>query len=320
MRAVWWRRAGGPEVLVEGEAPDPRPEAGEVLIRVAVAGVTFVETQVRAGRAPWPVPPPPGILGNGVGGTIAAVGDRVDPALVGRLVVSSLRGRGGYAELAVAAADGVHPVPEGLSLTDAVALLADGRTALGLHRLAAPAPGESVLVEAAAGGVGSLLVQLASAAGARVIAAASGASKLELARSLGATATVDYTAPGWPDRLAAEAPAGLDVAFDGVGGETGRTVFEAVARGGRFLPHGLASGSMTETGDAEVRGVRVIGMADFGSQGLSPHELAAAALTEAAAGRLRPVIGQTYPLAEAARAHATIEARQTIGKTLLLVE
>jgi len=159
MRAVWWLEVGPPSVLVPGDAPDPIAGPDQVLIRVEAAGITFIETQTRAGRAPRATITPPAILGNGVGGTTQD----------GRRVVSSLGGAGGYAELAVAAAADVLDVPDGVSITEATALLADGRTALGLHQLVAPQPGETVLVEAAAGGVGSLLVQLAVAAGATTV-------------------------------------------------------------------------------------------------------------------------------------------------------
>src|SRR6185437_13033358 len=185
------------------------------------------------GRAPRATITPPAILGNGVGGTTQD----------GRRVVSSLGGAGGYAELAVAAAADVLDVPDGVSITEATALLADGRTALGLHQLVAPQPGETVLVEAAAGGVGSLLVQLAVAAGATVIGAASGERKRAVVRDLGASATLDYTEPGWADAL----PTKVDVVYDGVGGSIGQAALAALAPGGRFVIHGVASGSMTDT-------------------------------------------------------------------------
>jgi NADPH2:quinone reductase len=317
MRAVWWTEVGPPSVLHAGDAPDPVPGAGQVLVRVAVAGITFIETQTRAGRALRVLAQPPAILGNGVGGTVLAVGDGVDPGLAGCRVVTGTGGTGGYAELALAAAADLVPVPDGLALTDAVALLADGRTALGLHRFAAARTGETVLVEAAGGGVGTLLVQLATAAGARVIAAASGVRKLELARTLGAQVTIDYTAPDWAEQLAAAAPDGLDVAFDGVGGDIGRTALDAMAPAGRFVIHGAASGTLTETNGAS--GVTVIGLGQLMALGTSSQALSTAALAEAAAGRLRPVVGQIFPLERAADAHAAIEARQTVGKTLLSI-
>ncbi|AXB45007.1 zinc-binding dehydrogenase [Amycolatopsis albispora] len=298
MRAVWMREFGEPGVLVAGEAPEPVPGPGEVLIDVAFANITYVETQFRrTGFGPFRVKPPV-IPGNGVGGM-----------LDGKRVVSSLRGSGGYAERAVAPVGNVLEVPDGLGLDEAVALLADGRTALMLSRAAELTGGERVLVEAAAGGVGSLLVQLAKAAGAEVVAAAGGPEKLALAKELGADVTVDYREAGW-------APP-VDVVFDGVGGEIGRAAFEALRPGGRMFAFGQASGQAAEFDDAAERRVRV----ESGPLA-KPEEmpvLAHRALVEAAAGRLRPVIGQRFPLDRAADAHAAIESRATLGKTLLEV-
>jgi NADPH2:quinone reductase len=235
MRAVWLRKTGGPEVLAAGDAPDPVAGPGQVLIEVELANVTFVETQLRAGTAPFSLELP-AIPGNGVGGVVAAVGPGVDAHLVGRRVVSSMGGSGGYAELAVVDADEPIEVPAGLGLDAAVALLADGRTAVSLVRAAQPRTGERVLVEAAAGGVGSLLVQLARSEGAEVVAAAGGERKLKLARELGARVAVDYREPDWGERVREEC-GGVDVVFDGVGGDVARVAFErrvgADLRGGR---------------------------------------------------------------------------------------
>jgi NADPH2:quinone reductase len=258
----------------------------------------------------------PIVPGNGVGGRIAALGPGVDPALLGTLVISTTGGTGGYAELVAVDAAGVIGVPEGLGLADAVALLADGRTALSLIRQAAPQVGETVLVEAAAGGVGSLLVQLARNAGARVIGAAGGPRKLALAAELGADVTVDYTAAAWADHLGAEA---IDLVFDGVGGTVGRAAFDLVRPGGRFYGFGLASGTFTQIPPAEAAAKNITVLRGGPLSPEAMRELSRAALAEAAAGRLRPVIGQTFPLERAADAHAAMEARATLGKTLLTV-
>ncbi|TMC06942.1 MAG: zinc-binding dehydrogenase [Chloroflexi bacterium] len=317
MRAIVMSEFGPPAVLVPAEVPDPVAGPGQVVVAVEYAGVTFIETQVRAGRAPNPALAPrlPVVPGNGAGGVVVSVGEGADPALAGARVVTTTGGSGGYAERVAVPAAGLVAVPDGLGLPEAVALLADGRTALALLRAAAPRTGETVLVEAAAGGLGSLLVQLAAAAGARAIAAAGSPRKLALAAELGAARGVDYGRPDWADRLG-EA---VDVVFDGVGGAVGRAAFGLLRRGGRFCAFGLASGTFTAiTGEeAAGRGVTVVrGLR------LEPAEMTAlssAALAEAAAGRLRPVIGQTFPLSRAADAHAAIEARATLGKTLLVV-
>ncbi|GAA1215635.1 zinc-binding dehydrogenase [Prauserella alba] len=317
MRAVWWTKQGGPEVLQPGEAETPEPGRGEVLIDVEYAGITFVETQLRAGRGPiaWE---PPLVPGNGVGGVVSRTGGGVDHALVGARVVSGLSGSGGYAEHAVAAADRLLPVPGGVSMPEAVAVLADGRTAMLLHRGAAPGPGERVLVEAASGGVGGLLVQLAVGAGAVVVAAAGGERKRRLALDAGASYAVDYLDPHWTDEVR-EGPGGVDVVYDGVGGDIGRAAFGLLAPGGRMIVHGAASGVTTGISpeEAETRGVTVTGGLDATPETL--HTCARDALAEVAAGRLRPRIGAIHPLERAADAHAAIDARTVAGKTLLAV-
>jgi NADPH2:quinone reductase len=309
MRCVTVQAFGPPEVLVAGEAPEPVAGDGEVVVDVELANITFVETQLRAGKAPHPsmLPTLPVILGNGVGGDV-----------VGRRVVTSLGGSGGYAERAVAALERLVEVPDGVAMRDAVALLADGRTALSLMRRARPRNGETVLVEAAAGGVGTLLVQLARNTGALVVALAGGERKLAIARELGAHVAIDYRADAWVQQVR-DAVGGVDVVFDGVGGHIGLAAFGLLRAGGRFLPFGMASGSFAPVSAeaAEARGVAVLG-----PSAPNPDELVAltrAALEEAAAGRLRPVIGQEYVLEDAAAAHAAIEARATVGKSLLKV-
>jgi NADPH:quinone reductase len=203
MRAVWLREFGGPDVLVAADAPEPVAGPGQALIDVAFANITFVETQFRAtGAGPFE-PALPMIPGNGVGGVVAAVGPGADAALIGRRVVAGTGGAGGYAERAAVDVATLVAVPDGLQLDAAVALLADGRTATMLVRAVGLRAGQRVLVEAAAGGVGTLLVQLAHAAGATVIAAAGGERKLALARELGADVAVDYTQADWGERAGA---------------------------------------------------------------------------------------------------------------------
>lgn len=319
MRAVVIREFGPPEVLEPAEVDDVRAGPGEVVIDVEFASVTFVETQVRAGRPPHPsmLPALPAILGNGVGGTVpgsAAMGS-------GRRVVASLNGTGGYAERAVSPAPRLIEVPDGLAMRDAVALLADGRTALALAERAGLRAGDTVLIEAAAGGVGTLLVQIARNAGARVVALAGGRGKLELVRNLGADLAVDYGRDGW-EKQVRDAAGEVDVVFDGVGGDLGLAAFGLLRPGGRFCPFGMASGSFAPVTPELARARQVAMRAPWGGAAASPDELAAlarTALAEAAAGRLRPVIGQEFELAAAARAHAAIEARATVGKTLLAV-
>jgi NADPH2:quinone reductase len=320
MKAVVIREFGPPGVLRLEDVPGPSAGRAEVVIDVAFAGITFVETQVRAGRPPSKamLPALPAILGNGVGGTVIRAGEGAGPGLLGQRVVAALGGKGGYAEEAAAAVAGVVEVPDGLELRDATALLADGRTALGLTELAGPGSGDTVLVEAAAGGVGTLLVQFARNAGARVVALAGGERKLALARDLGADLVVDYRDAGWPSRVR-EAAGKVDVVFDGVGGDIGLAAFGLLGDGGRFCPFGMASGGFTPVGPDLARERGVVVLRNGPPDAERVRALSKAALDEAAAGRIRPVIGQQFRLSQAAAAHEAIETRATIGKTLLAV-
>ncbi|MEU4406483.1 zinc-binding dehydrogenase [Streptosporangium sp. NPDC023963] len=323
MRVVQATRFGSPEVLVPGELPDPVAGPGQVVVDVSVAGITFVETQIRRGVDKWHDRPAlPYVPGGTVAGRVASTGEGVDPSWSGRRVIADVGETGGFAERAVAVVENLIPVPEGLGLPEAVALHTDGGTALGLVEGARIRPGEWVLVEAAGGGVGSLLVQLARAAGARVVGAARGARKLDLARDLGAEAVVDYSDPDWTKRVReATGGPGPDVVFDGVGGEIGQAAFEATADGGRFSVHGASSGEVTVIDPARARrhGVEVIGIEQLFGFGPKMRHWAEQVMSETVAGRIRPIIGQTFPLEHAADAHAAIESRSALGKTLLLI-
>src|SRR6266542_514117 len=288
MRVVEVTRFGGPEVLVPTEAADPVAAPGQVVVDVSAADVLFVETRIRrGGGGRYFDVTPPYVPGGGVAGRVRSVGEGVDPGWVGRPVVTSTAERGGYAEQVAVPSEGLMPVT------------------------------------AAGGGLGILLVQLARVAGARAIGAARGKRKLDLILELGADAAVDYSQPDWTERVReATGGAGPDVVFDGAGGQIGLAAFEATARGGRFSAHGAASGGFAaiDPQEAERRGVTVRGIEQV--RGAAP-EIARRrlerALAEAAAGRIRPVIGQTFPLERAADAHAAIESRDVLGKTLLVI-
>lgn len=347
MRAAQVKSFGGPEVLATVELPDPVPGPGEVLIEVAHADTIFVETQVRTGlfRAHFPVEPPY-VPGGGVAGTVTAVGAGVDAGWVGRRVTSFVTGS--YAERVTAPVTAPTPVPDGLDLRTAAALVHDGVTAAGLLEHTAVGAGDRVLILGASGGMGTLLIQLARARGARVVAAARGARKSALVRELGADAVVDVSEPDWLERArqalgrpeatrAAEAGAEVttgttaegvadtsavaaaDVVLDGVGGELGLVAFPLTADGGRFSAHGAPSGGFAavDAAEAERRGVTLFGIGDVQFGEAEVRRLTAHVLAEAAAGRLRPVIGARFPLTEAAAAHAAIEGRELVGKVVL---
>jgi NADPH2:quinone reductase len=320
MLAIEAERFGGPQVLTARQVPDPVAGPGQVVVRTSAADVLFVDTLIRAGRAVdfFPIRPPY-VPGNGVAGQVISLGDGVDPGWAGRPVVAHTGGSGGsggYAEQV--AAGELIPVPEELGLPEAAALLHDGTTAMGLLRQTEVKPGEQVLVTAAAGGMGVLLVQLARTAGGRVIGAARGRRKLAMVSDAGADAVVDYSEPGWTGRVRElTAGHGPDVVFDGAGGPLGRSAFEIIAPGGRFSAHGMSDGGFAPLDHAEARrrGVIVNGIGAYEPETF--RQRAAAALAEAAAGRLSPVVGQEYPLASAADAHAALESRLAVAKTLL---
>lgn len=260
----------------------------------------------------------PYVPGGGGAGRVRDIGPDVDPAWLGRRVLA--RASIGYASRITATVDSVVEIPDGVDDMNAAALLHDGATAIQLSDHAGIAPDDWVLVAAAAGGAGAMLVQLARAAGARVVAAARGERKLTLARELGADVTVDYSRQGWAEEVrAATNGNGVDVVFDGAGGELGAQAFETVATGGRFLTYGTANGQFTEVDPrlADDRQVTVQNMLTGGpADPATIRERLGRALTLAAQGRIRPVIGATYPLER--DAHAALAERNTVGKSLLL--
>jgi NADPH:quinone reductase len=324
MRAIEVSGFGGPEVLTLAEFPDLVPGPGEVVISVAAADVLFLDTVIRSGlAAQWFPVTPPYVPGGGVGGLVTSAGEGVPAEWVGRPVIAQVGSQGsggGYAEQAVATAGRLIPVPAGVDVRSATALLHDGATALGLAVSTGIKQGEWVLVLGAAGGLGTILVQLARSSGARVVGAARGPAKLAVLRELGADAVVDYSEPGWSNQVTElTAGAGPDVIFDGVGGELGREAFGIIAAGGRFSGHGAPSGGFAEIDPREAanRGVSVRGIEQVQFQPSEHAQFARRALAELSAGRITPVIGQSFRLEDAAAAHAGIEARSSIGKTLL---
>ncbi|WP_067823270.1 zinc-binding dehydrogenase [Nocardia inohanensis] len=330
MRVVEAKEFGGPEVLRVSEAPAPVAGAGQVVVRVAAADVMFLDTLMRSGWARdfFPVEPP-FVPGGAVTGVVESAGPGVDPGWVGRRVATQTAASGiggglpvgGYAELALARAESLVAVPDDLDLRTAAGLVHDGRTALGVADLAAVQPGEWVLITGAAGGLGTLFVQLARAAGGRVIAAASSPAKRELAQRLGAHEVVDYTRPDWAGRVR-ELSGGVQVVFDGAGGELGRTALTTAAPGARFLGYGNAASGFApiDPEAAAAQGVTVHTLMDITKSGIDWNGALERALTDAAAGRLKVVVGQTFPLEEAAAAHAAIAARTATGRTLLTID
>ncbi|GHO57135.1 zinc-binding dehydrogenase [Ktedonobacter robiniae] len=323
MRIVQVHQFGPPEVLMAEEQEEPQTGPGQVIIEVQMAGVCFGDTIMRSGRYPLPLPFVPGLE---VAGRVREVGPDGDQSLVGKLVVARTKNNtGGYAEQAVVDATDVFHIPTGLSIEQAVGVFLSGQTAVGLIKAANITPGEVVLITAAAGSLGSQLVQQARAAGAgTVIGAAHGKKKLDVITQLGADIAIDYNDDDWVEQVRkATDGKGADLVLDGVGGTIGHQAFEATAKeSGRLGVYGFSSGAWTkiETRELAARGIAVIAPLSI-AFAKPPQEAridAESALAEAAAGRLTAVSGPTYPLEHAADAHAAIEARETTGKVLLI--
>ncbi|WP_411102252.1 zinc-binding dehydrogenase [Streptomyces sp. cmx-4-9] len=328
MTAVRLHAFGPADHLVPETVPAPVPAPGQVRIAVAAAGVHLLDTSLREGvQGPAPaLPELPTVPGREVAGTVDALGPGTDPAWLGRRVVVHLGfAPGGYAEYAVADAARLHPVPEGLGPAEAVAMIGTGRTALGILQFAELGPGAVALVPAAAGGIGTLLVQYAKNAGAEVAALAGGPAKAALAAANGADLALDYTAPGWAEAVRARHPGGATVLFDSVGGATARTALELLAPGALHLVFGWSQGPLALTGAEQAaltaRGIttrHVLGPAMLQRVGTPDplRTLETRALAEAAEGRLRPALTR-FPLTEAAAAHRALETRATTGKVVL---
>lgn len=323
MKAVRFHRTGDADVLAVDDVPMPLPRRGEVLIRVEAAGVNFADTMRRRGE-PYPEPSPlPFIAGADVAGTVEAVGEGVVGTGVGAPVFAATS-CGGYAQYVCVPASSLVPRPPELSPTDATSLLVQGLTAALLLRHAGRlVPGDRVVVEAAAGGVGSFAVQLARLFGAsQVIGLASNARKQAAVLQLGADDAIDYTQASWPRSVRqATGGSGADLLLEMAGGATLLRALHALAPFGRMVIYGLA-GRQAMPIDLQrlvVPNVSVTGF--YIGAYLAQHRLIADTLDElighVLAGRLKPQIGAVLPLEEAAEAHRLIESRQTIGKLVL---
>ena len=329
MRAIRIHEIGGPEVLQLEDVPEPRPEPGQVLIRVACAGLNYADTLIRRGRYLLQ-PAFPYVPGLEVSGTVAAIGSGVDAQrfpLGGRVAALTLGG-GGYAELAAAKAAHTIPLPDALSLDVGAAFPMQAFSVY--HALTTAgrlAPGDTVLVHAAAGGAGTLAVQLAKLLGAgRVIGTAGGLEKVRLVRELGADAAIDYLREDFPARVNEITEGrGADLILESVGGQTLERSFECLAVLGRVVTFGNASGSQADLnslwGRLRTRCQALCG-ANF-SVALARPELRDPSFTTLldylASGRLKVIIKHRHDLANAGAAQAAMENRKTVGKILLRV-
>ncbi|MCX5132428.1 zinc-binding dehydrogenase [Streptomyces sp. NBC_00340] len=325
MHAIRLHTFGPADHLVHERVDDPVPGPGQVRIAVAAAGVHLLDAALREGMRGGPAPGPtvlPTIPGREVAGTVESLGEGVAALWLGRRVVAHLGfAPGGYAELAVTDVDRVHDIPENLDFAQAVAMIGTGRTAMGIVQFAEPGPADVVVVPAAAGGIGTLLVQYAHHRGATVIGLASGPEKVARVRANGADHAVDYTEPSWSEKVRAQLggrPA--TVVFDGVGGEVAREAVALLGPGGRHVVFGWSGEGIRDGSPYLVEGVseQVLGPVMMRrAGGPDPvRTLELRALAQAASGRLSPAVTR-FPLAEAAAAHRALESRATIGKVVL---
>ena len=322
MKAVRVHATGGPEVLQLEDVPTPSPGPGEVLIRVEAAGVNFIDLYQRAGAYKVATPFVPG---QEAAGRIAALGAGVTGWTVGDRVGCYYGGLSGYAESAIAPADKVVPLPDGVTTAQAAAVLLQGMTA---HYLACTTyplrPGDTCVVHAAAGGVGLLLCQLAKRCGARVIGTVSTAAKAALARAAGADEVIRYTETDFAIEVKRlTGGTGVQVVYDSVGKTTFTAGLGCIAPRGMMVLFGQSSGAV-EPLDPQVlnhRGSLFLTRPTLG------HYVATRAELEQRSGdlfrwmqegTLRVRIDRKFPLARAGEAHAALAGRGTTGKVLLL--
>ena len=319
MKAIRVHEHGGVDALSLDEVPRPAPGPGEVLVRLAATGVNFIDTYHRSGhyRAELPI-----TLGTEGAGEVVAVGDGVSDVSVGQHVAST-NFAGAYAEFAIARAERVVPIPHGVADETAAAALLQGMTAHYLLHDSYPVKvGDTVLVHAAAGGMGLLLTQLASRMGARVIGTVSTPEKAELARGAGAAEVLDYNGIAEKVRALTDGE-GVAAVYDGVGASTFEASLASVRRRGVLVVYGAASGPVppVDVQHLSAAGSIYLTRPTIAHFIVTPAELAKRAgdvLRWVADGSLDIRIGGRYPLAGAARAHEDLESRRTTGKLVLI--
>ncbi len=332
MKAVLSKEVGGPETLVVEEIAGPAPEPGEVLIDVAACAINFPDTLIIRDLYQFK-PPRPFSPGGEISGTIAALGEGVTGWSVGDRVIAGT-GSGGLREQVTLNASRLFRVPEGIDLVEASALLMTyGTTIHGLKDRGTITAGETVLVLGAAGGVGLSAVELAKAWGCRVVAAASSEEKAAVAREAGADEVVIYGRPPFDKEQSkalaqqfkdAVGPNGADIIYDVVGGDYSEPALRAIAWEGRFLVVGFPAGiarmplNLTLLMSCDIRGVV------WGAFTAREPEKNAAHIAELfelwKAGKIRPRISETYPLARAHEAIAKLENRGAIGKLVVTMD
>ncbi len=321
MQAIRVHQIGGIEQLKVEDIPVPQPADNEILVKIHAAGVNFIDIYHRTGLYPLPLPFVPGLE---AAGTVEAVGNRVNDFSVGDRVAYSTQ-LGAYAEYAVVPAEKVVPVPDGVSLTDAAAVMLQGMTAHYLSHSTYPLqPGETALIHAAAGGVGLLLVQLAKEIGATVIGTVSTAEKEALAKDAGADHVIRYTETDFEaETMRLTAGRGVDVVYDSVGQATFEKSLNVLRPRGYMVLFGQSSGPVPpfDLGELNRKGSLFVTRPSLFHYIAERKDLlwrAGDLFDRLKTGSLKLRIDRTLPLADAAEAHQLLAARKTAGKLLLL--
>lgn len=322
MKAIQFKEYGGPEVLNTINAERPVATGRNVVIEVHAVGVNYADTARREGQYVVPTPLPY-IPGAEVAGVVVEVGEEVTSVKPGTRVVTLIES-GGYAEYALADERGLIPLPDQIDYRTAAALPLQGLSAYHvLKTMGRLEKGETVLVHAAAGGVGTIAVQLAKIFGAgKVIATASTAEKLELAREMGADVLINYTEEDWEQQVReATGKKGVDVALEMAGGDVFYKTLKCLAPFGRLVVFGVASGEQSNFNPAALmaRNQSVIGF--FLPQIMRRPEILLPSIQEifqyVIEGKLKLTIGGTFPLEQAREVHTLLQGRKTTGKLIL---
>jgi NADPH2:quinone reductase len=316
---------GGPEKLILHDVPMPSAGDGQIVIKVEASGVNFADSLQRQNKNVGPTSLPY-LPGYEVAGIVTELGKGVENLSLGDRVVAMLPGGGGYAQYVVTLSYLAAVIPPAISAQESLALQVQGLTAyLMLKDGAKLQAGQSVLIHAAAGGVGTLLVQIAKQMGAgKIIATASNVEKLAVAKSLGADELINYTESDWAHKVkdATTGGKGVDLILDSIGGEILRNSYSCLAPFGRLINYGNASGGSTSIDAFTLINSNHI-LQGFGLAGyfVKPdlmQETYQYLFSQAATGKLKVHIGHTFPLKDAAEAHRQMENRKTTGKIVLI--
>lgn len=322
MQAIQILQHGGPEVLKVTDLPTPTPGPGQALIRIEASGVNFIDTYLREGRYPAPLPY---TLGQEAAGIIVSLGDKTSSGgfKVGdRVAWTSIPGT--YAQLAVAPVDHLVHVPEAITSQQAAAAMLQGMTAHYLAYSTYPIrSGDEILIHAGAGGVGLLLTQMAKSLGARVITTVSNDEKAELSRAAGADEVILYTKEDFAGAVRRLAPAGLNAVYDSVGKTTFDQSLSVLHRRGMMVLFGGSSGAvppfdlirLSQMGSLYVTRPT---LKDYTATREELEQRAADVFRLVAQGRLNLRVEHIYPLSDVAHAHRDLEGRKTTGKLLLI--